>query len=121
MQSWWITRISTELKGKEFAMGIMFNPPHPGKVLREYFGEMEVSDAAKRLGVSRTALSRILNGRAGISTEMSLRLGEALGMGPEFWSSLQLDYDLWHASRKNRTRVEPFRPPLATEEALTTS
>jgi addiction module HigA family antidote len=89
-------------------MAIMFNPPHPGKVLREYFGTLEVSEAATRLGVSRTTLSRILNGRAGISADMSLRLGEALGMGPEFWSSLQLDYDLWHASRKRRARVKPF-------------
>ena len=102
-------------------MARMFNPPHPGRVLRESLGELEVSEAATRLGVSRTTLSRILNARAGISADMSIRLSEALGMGPEFWSSLQLDYDLWHASRKNRTRVEPFRPPLATEEALTTS
>jgi len=89
-------------------MAIMFNPPHPGKVLREYFGTMEVSEAATHLGVSRTTLSRILNARAGISADMSLRLGEALGMGPEFWSALQLDYDLWHASRKRRVRVKPF-------------
>lgn len=89
-------------------MAIMFNPPHPGKVLREYFGTMEVSEAAARLGVSRTTLSRILNARAGISADMSIRLGEALGMGPEFWSALQLDYDLWHASRKRRAKIRPF-------------
>jgi addiction module HigA family antidote len=89
-------------------MAKMFNPPHPGRVLREYLGELEVSDAATRLGVSRTTLSRILNARAGISADMSLRLSEALGMGPEFWAALQLDYDLWQAAQKSRVRVEPF-------------
>jgi len=89
-------------------MAIMFNPPYPGRVLREYMGEMEVSEAAVRLGVSRTTFSPVLNGRAGISADMSLRLSEALRMRPEVWSRLQLDYDLWHASRKNKARVEPF-------------
>jgi antitoxin HigA-1 len=91
-------------------VAIMFNPPHPGRVLREYLGEIEVSEAAARLGVSRTTLSRVLNGRAGISPDMSLRLSEALRMSPEVWSRLQLDYDLWHASRKRRARIKPFVP-----------
>jgi len=89
-------------------MARMFNPPHPGRVLRESLGELEVSEAATRLGVPRTTLSRILNARAGISADMSIRLSEALGMGPEFWASLQLDYDLWQALHKDRTRVERF-------------
>ncbi|HEX4320361.1 MAG TPA: HigA family addiction module antitoxin [Acidobacteriaceae bacterium] len=55
-------------------MAIMHNPPHPGKVLQEYLGELDVSEAAMRLGVSRTTLSRVLNGRAGISADMPLRL-----------------------------------------------
>jgi addiction module HigA family antidote len=69
---------------------------------------MEVSEAAKRLHLSRTTLSRVLNRRAGISAEMSLRLADALGTGPGFWSGLQLDYDLWQASRKRRPTVERF-------------
>ncbi|MGA3032418.1 MAG: HigA family addiction module antitoxin [Terracidiphilus sp.] len=88
---------------------LMHNPPHPGKVLREYLGEMEIADAAKRLGVTRTTLSRIVNGRAGISVEISLRLSAALGTHPAFWSGLQMDYDLWHASRKRRPKIQPFR------------
>ena len=96
-------------------MAIMFNPPHPGRVLREYLGDMEVSEAAARLGVSRTTLSRILNGRAGISADMSLRLSEALRMSPEVWSRLQLDYDLWQASRKKRARVEPFTAEMVSD------
>jgi antitoxin HigA-1 len=87
---------------------IMHNPPHPGKVLREYLGKVEVGEAARRLGVARTTLSRILNGRAGISAEMSLRLSQALGTHAGFWSGLQMDYDLWHASRKRKPRIKPF-------------
>jgi addiction module HigA family antidote len=90
-------------------MAMMHNPPHPGRVLREYLGAMEVSEAAARLNVSRTTLSRVLNGRAGISADMSLRLSDALGTHPAFWSGLQMDYDLWHASRKRRPRIERFR------------
>lgn len=88
---------------------LMHNPPHPGRVLREYLGGIEIADAAKRLGVTRTTLSRIVNGRAGISAEMSLRLAEALGTHAAFWSGLQMDYDLWHASRRRRPKIQPFR------------
>lgn len=88
---------------------LMHNPPHPGKVLREFLGKMEIADAAKRLGVTRTTLSRIVNGRAGISAEMSLRLSQALGTHVAFWSGLQMDYDLWHAGRKPMPKIKPFR------------
>jgi len=86
----------------------MFNPPHPGKVLREYFGEMDVTTAAKRLHVSRTMLSRILNGAAGISADMSLRLSDALGTHAGFWYYLQAGYDLWQAAHKKRPKIESF-------------
>jgi antitoxin HigA-1 len=87
---------------------IMHNPPHPGKVLREYLGQVEIGEAARRLGVARTTLSRIVNGRAGISAEMSLRLSKALGTHAAFWSGLQMDYDLWHASRKRLPKIKRF-------------
>ena len=87
---------------------LMHNPPHPGKVLRDYLGGMEVSQAAARLRVSRTTLSRVLNGKAGISADMSLRLSEALGTHAAFWSGLQLDYDLTQAARKRRAKIAPF-------------
>jgi addiction module HigA family antidote len=90
-------------------MAMMHNPPHPGKVLREYLGEMEVADAAERLGVSRTTLSRVLNGRAGISADMSLRLSDALGTHAAFWSGMQMEYELWHAGQKARPKILPFR------------
>lgn len=88
---------------------LMHNPPHPGQVLREYLGDMDIADAAKRLRVTRTTLSRIVNGRAGISAEMSIRLSAALGTHAAFWSGLQMDYDLWNASRKRRPKIQPFR------------
>ena len=83
----------------------MHNPPHPGAVLREYLGAMPVVAAAEHLGVSRVTLSRVLNGRAGISADMALRLSEALGTSPELWTSMQAQYDLWSASRQRRRKV----------------
>jgi antitoxin HigA-1 len=83
----------------------MFNPPHPGRVLRHYLGDVSVARAAKHLGVTRAALSRILNGNAGISADMALRLSDALGTSPEVWIGMQGQYDLWQASRKKRKKV----------------
>ena len=76
---------------------MILNPAHPGEVLRDYLGEMTVAEAATRLGVTRAHLSRILNGRAGISAAMSLRLSAALRTSPEFWLKMQMQYDLWQA------------------------
>lgn len=87
----------------------MYNPAHPGEVLREYLGEMSVSDAANHLGISRVTLSRVLNGKAGISADMSLRLSEALRTSPDLWLKMQVQYDLWQASRKPRAKIKPFR------------
>jgi len=76
----------------------MHNPPHPGRVLREYLGTTSVTDTAKHLGVTRVALSRVLNGSAGISADMALKLADALGTTPELWIGMQTQYDLWQAS-----------------------
>jgi len=81
------------------------NPPHPGSVLREYLGPVSVTDAAKHLRVTRVALSRLLNGSAGISAEMALRLSDALGTTPELWTGMQAQYDLWRASRRPRKKI----------------
>lgn len=88
----------------------MHNPPHPGLVLREYLGEVSVTLAADHLGVTRATLSRILNGSAGISAEMALRLSEALGTSAELWVGMQAKYDLWQASRKRRRRIARLVP-----------
>jgi len=83
----------------------MFNPPHPGEVLRDYLGSVSIADAAAHLGVTRAALSRILNGRAGISAEMALRLSDALGTSSELWIGMQSQYELWQASQKPRRKL----------------
>ena len=82
----------------------MFNPAHPGEVLREFMGEeMTVSALAKHLGVTRANLSMILNGRAGISAMMSLKLDEAFGTSEGLWLRMQNNYDLAKARRMKRT------------------
>lgn len=80
----------------------MYNPPHPGEIIREMCLEpigLTVTDTAKALKVTRKTLSSILNGRAGISPEMALRLSKVFGRTPEGWMRLQLQYDLWKAEQ----------------------
>lgn len=83
----------------------MHNPPHPGEILRELcltpLG-LTVTDAARALGVSRKTLSSILNGRAGISAEMAVRLSIAFNTTPESWLTQQVQYDLWQAERHRK-------------------
>ena len=86
----------------------MHNPPHPGKVLREYLGTMSVTGTARHLGVTRVALSRVLNGSAGISASMALKLADALGTSPELWIGMQAQYDLWRAAQRHHKRVAPL-------------
>ncbi|WP_417328958.1 HigA family addiction module antitoxin [Halomonas cupida] len=89
-------------------MNRMHNPAHPGAVLREYIGDLSVTEAAARLGVTRTTLSRILNGSAGISADMALRLEQALGTSAEMWLEMQLKFELWQASQHPRAHVTPL-------------
>jgi antitoxin HigA-1 len=91
------------------------NPAHPGEVLKDYLSGMTVKEAAARLGVTRATLSRILNGHAGITAGMSLRLSAALGTSPDFWLKMQGQYDLWHA-RKRTPKVQRF--PRAANRQL---
>jgi addiction module HigA family antidote len=84
----------------------MFNPAHPGRVLREFMGDkITVSALAKHLGVTRTNLSLILNEKAGISALMGLKLDEAFGTSEGLWLRLQLQYDLAQARKKKRPKV----------------
>lgn len=89
-------------------MATMYNPAHPGRILRQYIGAMPVGEAAARLRIARTTLSRVLNGRAGISADMALRVAAATGTEARLWMDLQTQYDLWQASRKKKVRVEPI-------------
>jgi antitoxin HigA-1 len=86
----------------------MHNPPHPGLVLREYLGDLSVSSAAAHLRVTRVTLSRVLNGKAGISAAMALRLAAALGTSPEMWMNMQSQYDLWQAHKMRQPAVRRF-------------
>ena len=89
-------------------MARMHSPAHPGVVLREYLGDMTVTEAANRLGVTRATLSRILNGSNGISADMALRLQDALGTSAEMWLGMQTQYELWIASKSRRPKVVPI-------------
>ena len=80
----------------------MHNPPHPGEIIREFCVEplnLTVTDAAKALGVTRKTLSALLNGKAGVSPEMAIRLSRVFGRTPEGWLRLQLQFDLWKAEQ----------------------
>ena len=86
----------------------MHNPPHPGEVLREWLTDISVTDAAKSLGVTRVALSRLLNGSAGVSADMDLRLAIALSTTPGTWYTMQANYDMWQAKRQFKAKVRPI-------------
>ena len=88
----------------------MHKPPHPGEIIRELCLEpleLSVTEAAEGLGVSRKTLSAILNGHAGISPEMALRLSIAFDTTPESWLNQQTQYDLWTAKKaRKKLRVK---------------
>jgi antitoxin HigA-1 len=86
----------------------MHNPAHPGKILAYYLEDRTVTEVARHLGVTRPALSRVLNGKAGISADMALRISDAFGTEPDFWLRLQAQRDLWIASHKRRVKVKPL-------------
>ena len=80
----------------------MKNPVHPGIILKEECIEplgLTITESALKLGISRTTLSEIVNGRAGISSEMALKLAKAFQTTPEFWLNMQTQYDLAQARK----------------------
>lgn len=80
----------------------MKKPPHPGRIVRQECIKplgLTVKEAAARLGVTRQALNNLVNEKAGISPEMSIRLSKAFGSSPEVWLGLQLEYDLAQAEK----------------------
>ena len=92
----------------------MHNPPHPGEIIKNLCLEplgVTVTQAAEALGVSRKTLSAILNGRAGISPEMAVRLSITFDTSAESWLTQQTQYDLWHAEqRRKQLRVAKLAP-----------
>jgi addiction module HigA family antidote len=90
----------------------MYNPPHPGRMIKDALPEipMTVTEFATHIGVSRVTLSRVINCRAGITPEMSIRLSEAFGQkSPDIWFKMQNDYDFWQASQVRRKKVRPIK------------
>ena len=88
---------------------LMHNPPHPGAIIKELCIEplnLTITETAKALGVSRKTLSSIINGKAGISPEMAVRLSIAFNTSSESWINQQAQYDLWHAEQhRNELKV----------------
>jgi addiction module HigA family antidote len=87
----------------------MYNPASPGELLREFIGDRSINDIAVHIGVARATLSRIINGHNAVSVDLSIRLGEALGLSPDFFSKAQLQYDLWLESKKKRRKIKPLK------------
>jgi addiction module HigA family antidote len=90
----------------------MHNPPHPGEVLQDTVlradGGLTVTAFAKRLGVSRVALSRVVHSHAAVSAELAIRLAAALSTSAESWLRMQVAYDLWQAAKKKRPKIVPL-------------
>ena len=85
---------------------LMHNPPHPGKIVKRALIDgtgLTVTEAAKQLGVGRITLSKLINEKSGISSEMSVRLSIALNTSSEMWANMQTMYDLWRAELKRKT------------------
>lgn len=91
----------------------MHNPPHPGEVLRDgVFTDtgITVTEFAARIGVTRVALSRVLNSKAGISADMAVRLAAALGGSAESWLHMQANYDLWQSEKSLKLAIAKIKP-----------
>ncbi|GAB3834653.1 HigA family addiction module antitoxin [Pontibacter rugosus] len=95
---------------------LMFNPPHPGEILKEYTDAtgLSITQIAEKLHMSRKVLSQILNCHAGISAEMAWKLSVAFGTTPDVWINHQKQYDLWQASQRvDLSNIEHLLSPAA--------
>jgi antitoxin HigA-1 len=90
-------------------MGEMFNPPHPGLILRDTVlredGGISVKEFAEKLGMTRTAISRVVNGKAAVSAELAIRLAALLNVTARSWLTMQVEYDLWQLRNKRRPKI----------------
>lgn len=92
----------------------MHNPAHPGEVLREWLPEgMTITEASKELQVSRVMLSKVLNGKYGITAGMALRLSVWLGTTPDVWLGMQTQWDLWQAEQQPIPHIKPLNRLVA--------
>jgi addiction module HigA family antidote len=90
---------------------IMHNPVHPGLILKEWLHDITLTEAARRLGITRAALSRIINTHVAISPDMALRLATSLDTDPEYWLKLQNQYDLYQLHQRPRPIVLKMHDP----------
>jgi addiction module HigA family antidote len=88
----------------------MFNPPHPGLILKDTVlrndGGISVKEFAEKLGMTRTAISRVVNGKASISPELAVRLAAFLNITARSWLTMQAEYDLWQIRKKRRPKIQ---------------
>ena len=107
----------TSIITKGVYLNMMHNPAHPGEILRELYFEplnLTVTEAARKLGVARKTLSQLVNGHAGVSPEMALRLAKAFDTTPESWLNMQKSYDLWQVRQSvDLSGVEVLRRATA--------
>ncbi|MGA9070139.1 MAG: HigA family addiction module antitoxin [Terracidiphilus sp.] len=89
-------------------MTMMHNPASPGELLQEFLGNTTATKLAEHIGVARATISRILNGRTSVTMDLSIRLGEALSLSPDFFSKAQLQYDLWIELQRQRPKIRPL-------------
>ena len=93
---------------------MMHNPAHPGEVLKEFYLEplgLSVTETAAKLGIARKTLSQLVNGHAGVSPEMALRLAKAFDTTPDSWLNMQKSYDLWQVRQSlDLSEVQTLRP-----------
>jgi antitoxin HigA-1 len=89
-------------------MATMHNPASPGELLKEFMGNTTATQLAEHIGVARATISRILNGRTAVTVDLSIRLGEALALSPDFFSKAQIQYDLWIELQKRRRKIKPL-------------
>lgn len=87
---------------------MMHNPASPGELLKEFIGDRSITEVADHIGVARATVSRIINGRTAVTVDLSIRLGEALSLSPDFFSKAQLQYDMWLELQRKRRKIRPL-------------
>ncbi|MCL2660228.1 MAG: HigA family addiction module antitoxin [Acidobacteriaceae bacterium] len=92
-------------------MSRMYNPPHPGRILKDAIINipMSVTEFAGHIAVGRVTLSRVINQKAGITARLSMRISEAFGQSPDLWFRMQSAYDFWAASQEKRQKVKQLK------------
>ncbi len=88
----------------------MHKPAHPGEALREWLPEgLTVTQAPKDLQVPRVTLSKVLNGKAGITAGMALRLSAWLGTSPDVWLGMQIQWEFWQGEQMPQAEIKPMQ------------